>query len=259
MPGLREVQVRFADHLFGRRDELLSGLINANGLSPERRLQLYHNNVFISLMETLQALYPVVEKLVGEDYFRQAAHRYVEQYPSRNGNILNYGEEFPDFLETAPGLEALRYVPEIAQLEWNVHRVFHAADATSLNPSALTEIPPEEYVQLVFEPHPASCLAASRYPLFDIWQLATGQSELEQIDLDSGPDWLLILRRDLETELFRLSEGEYRLLSGMAEGKPLGTCYEYAAAQSQDFNLQDALARLFQLGTLTGFSLAAEQ
>ena len=256
MPALREVQFRFAGHLFGQPDDRLPELIDSHGLAAERRLQVSRNNVFIGLMEALQALYPVVEKLVGETFFRQAARRYVAEHPSRSGNILDYGDRFPEFLSAAPGLEALPYLPEIAALEWNVHRAFHAADAGSLEPAALAAVPPERFDALCLALHPTSHLAASRHPLFDIWQLATGQGSLEKVDLDRGPDRLLVLRRGLRPELHRLSEGEYLLLSGLAAGRTLGESYGEAAGCRGGLDLQEALARQFRLGTFTGFSLA---
>jgi hypothetical protein len=103
MTSLREIQLGFAAAI--RDPEATGGFapqVYAGGLAPSRRLQLYRNNHFATLIEALAAVYPVVLRLVGEPFFRQTARGYVASHPSRCGDIHGYGDNFGDFLDGLP-------------------------------------------------------------------------------------------------------------------------------------------------------------
>ena len=46
---------------------------------PSRRFGVYRNNVYASLIDVLAGRFPVVARLVGEEFFRAMARAYVEQ------------------------------------------------------------------------------------------------------------------------------------------------------------------------------------
>ena len=54
------------------------------GPSRERRLGVYRNNVKASLVAALVARFPVVQRLVGEEFFEAAAVVFVEHHPPRS-------------------------------------------------------------------------------------------------------------------------------------------------------------------------------
>src|SRR5687768_16032631 len=125
MRALREIQTALADAiLMGRAGE---------------RLQVYRNNVFISLRQALADVYPVVQRLVGEEFFNQLARRFVREHPSRSGNLHDFGREFAGFLATLPDLTELPYLPDVAALEWALHEVFHEAEARPFDFSTLSD------------------------------------------------------------------------------------------------------------------------
>src|SRR5512143_2794599 len=137
MARLRELQAEFARTVLdGARIEF-DRYILASGLSGERRLQVYRNNVLLNLTEALKAVYPVTERLVGDGFFRYAAGRYIPQHPSTSGNLHDFGGYFPGFLATFEPAAELAYLPEVARLEWAYHGVFHAADPLPLDLGAL--------------------------------------------------------------------------------------------------------------------------
>src|SRR5882672_283362 len=64
MPPLRELQGAFLEALLGGPTESAAVHILADGLTPEARLDIYRHHVFITLTAALQAIYPVVCRLV---------------------------------------------------------------------------------------------------------------------------------------------------------------------------------------------------
>lgn len=92
--------------------------IVTTGLSRGRHLAIYRNNVFSNFREVLRAVYPVVERLVGESFFNYAADRFIRLYPSTSGGLHRFGGDFAEFLASFPPAADLVYLPDTARLEW---------------------------------------------------------------------------------------------------------------------------------------------
>ncbi len=254
MPSLHDLQLGFAEAVFDATASHFTQYIRANGLTGARRLQVYRNNVFASLTSALQAVYPVVERLVGEGFFRHAADRYIRRYPSTSGNLHDFGCAFAEFLAGFKAAAALAYLPDVARLEWAHHLVFHAAEHPSLDLSALSAIRPDHHTAR-FHLHPASRLLASDYPVLRIWEVnQDGYTGDQCVDLAEGGVKLLVLRRGLAIELQTLGEGEYAFLNALAAPQDLGSACEAALGAEANFDPGACLQRHVARCTLVGFS-----
>lgn len=253
---LRELQLHVARHLGGTDDMTLNAQICANGLSSTRRLQIYRNNTFVGLTEALRAVYPVIERLVGKEFFHYAADRYIRQFPPTSGNLHEFGEHFAAFLEVFPAAVQLSYLPDMARLEWAYHTVFHAADHSFMDIAALQTVPSKFYGRLRFRLHPAARLLASDYPVLRIWQVNqpnyTGDPT---VTLTEGGVQMLVIRRCLEIELVALEAGEYTLLTVLFEEFNFAAACQQALAAQPDFNLSECFRRHVSRGTLVDFVL----
>ena len=78
------------------------GLTTWNGSDPAKRFGIYRNNVVVGLVDALADTYPVVQALVGEDFFRAMAGVFVRQVPPRTPVLAWYGEGFAGFVEQFP-------------------------------------------------------------------------------------------------------------------------------------------------------------
>jgi hypothetical protein len=254
MGRLHSLQHDFIQAIFGEPPAGLPEAIRAGNLSAERRLAIYRNNVFANLREVLRAVYPVVERLVGEDFFAHAAHEFIRDYPSVSGDIEDYGEKFAAFLGCFPGVEMLLYLPDTARLEWAYHLVFHAADHSALPVQRLAGVPPERYGQLRFQLHPASALLASDYPVHRIWE--TNQPDYrgdETVDVSLGGAKLLLLRPCFEVEMRPLGAGEFAMLTGFAADHTVAEAYVAALEAEPAFDLNAFLAQHVTGGTVVDF------
>ena len=63
---------------------------------------VYRNTVIKGCIDALQGNYPTVARLVGDEWFRAAALRFVREHPPRAPMLVEYGEGFSAFLETFP-------------------------------------------------------------------------------------------------------------------------------------------------------------
>jgi hypothetical protein len=254
---LREMQLAFCAEVFANANTELPDVIRANELGSARRVQVYRNNVHASLTEALRAVYPVIYRLLGDGFFRHAAHHYIYCYPSRSGNLHDFGRSFARFLSGFPGARGLYYLPDVARLEWAYHRVFHAAHAEPRNLSRLARVPVEQHGAIRFTLPSASRLLISPYPILRIWQVnQEGYNGDQQVDLREGGVKLLVIRRELNIEIETLADGEFALLQAFKHGCCLDEAFERALAVEPELDTAACLQRHVVNHTVVDFSLA---
>lgn len=257
MLGLRKLQLDFAAAVLDGAQKGFERHIHAAGLSGARRLQIYRNNTLLNLTASLKATYPVVCRLVGNQFFEYAATQYIAGYPSRSGDLEEFGDCFPVFLENFAAAAELVYLPNVARLEWAYHQIFHAARHSPLDLAALAQVPTEQQGDLHFQLHPAARLLESVFPILRIWQVNQEDYAGDAaVDLTMGGIKLLAFRREnLEIEFQPLDDGEFSLLSALAEDCTFAIACEQALAAQPDFDLPACLTRHIMQGVLVSFHL----
>lgn len=119
----------------------------------------------------LRAAYPVVERLVGAEFFAYSAQRFIATHPSRSANLEDYGADFAAFLRAFEPAAGLPYLADVATLESTIDAVARAPDDT------------------------AEQLLHSPYPILRIWQVnQPGWTGDDAVSLDSGADNLRVYR-----------------------------------------------------------------
>ena len=254
MSALHELQLAFAGAILEHRADDLVGRVRAGGLAAAERVQVYRNNSFASLTQALAGVYPVVARLVGERFFAQLARAYIRTHPSRSGNLHDFGGALALFAGGLPETRELPYLADVATLEWAYHESFHAADAPPLDLARLAGVPESEHERLRFRLHPATRLVASRYPIYAIWEANQDDADCEStIDLDAGPDYLMVARRGLETFVARVAPGDFALAAEISAGATLAQACDAALAADPAIDLGAAFGRLVASGTVAGF------
>src|ERR1700704_1590626 len=108
--------MHFVDALFGGDAAGVAAQIEANGLEPAERLDIYRNNLHEGFTKALAIGFPVIERLVGVDYFRQLALDFLRAHPSRAGNLHHIGAPFPRFLRERFADTEYTYFADVAAL-----------------------------------------------------------------------------------------------------------------------------------------------
>lgn len=231
--SLQSLQLEFAE-------AINSGELHMESILPVQNMQIYQNNILINLLQTLHQTYPLVEKLVGKDFFHVAAKEYIRRYPSRSGNLYEYGEYFSDFLSEYGPVKELIYLAEVAQFEWLCHTLNIAGEHPGLDINILNRVAPEHYDQIYFVLHPACCIKKFYYPILRVVELC--KSEIDE-DLELGEEGihLLIQRSDGELSFAALSPVDFAFLSSLAEGKSLAAALEEAHILDENFVLEKKL------------------
>jgi hypothetical protein len=256
MNSLRELQLGFLQALFSRAGSDFVTQLVAGEVNGEQRLDIYRNNTFTNLRNALHSAYPVVGRLVGEDFFNYAATEYIYHRPSTCGDLHSYGDRFAEFLQTFPPAAGLPYLADVARLEWACHTAFFAADHLPLDLQRLAEVPVEQYSALAFQLHPACRLLESAYPIDAIWHVNQEDYRGKQeVVLDQGGVKVLVRRPRHHAEVVALTESEWCFLEALASGDSLGTASARALHIAADFDLAGALQRFVDEVTLVDFTL----
>ena len=121
---LAKLQNEFWAALTGSSDAVLTSICSEGELKPSARVEIYCTNVRSLHVSVLMSVYPVCEKILGSDYFKQIARKYLKQNPSSSVDLNEYGDQFPIFLkqliEQRSELADFQYLADLAQLEWMI-------------------------------------------------------------------------------------------------------------------------------------------
>ena len=237
----------YADIRAGSLSPALLDCFGGGADDVAHRLAIYRRSIMGNLSHALFASYPVVAKIVGDDFFRAAARDYIQQHPSQSGDLNEYGGDFAPFLAGwAPAAE-LPYLPDVARLEWLVQEAHNAAD-THTDLSALAQCDPADYPQLRCEAHAALRRLDSAWPLDAIWQVnAAGYAGDMRVDF-SRASRLAIVRRGALVEIDALQAAQASFIDALLGGDTLGAALALALGQDPGFDLTACLTYCIRQG-----------
>jgi len=244
MTQLAAIQASFASALRDPGAIPPASLAHLHARVPSRRFNVYRNNVYAGLIGVIEARYPAVQRLVGEEFFKATARLFVDRVPPHSPVLLEYGLGFPEFLATFDPVSDVPYLADVARLEWRLHAARHAADCMSLRASELARFNDDDVTDLVLTLAPAVSLLVSTFPVFSIWRANMSGSAPSGAQSFSGSEAVLVTRPGLIAEAVRIPQSSAIFIAALLEGKPLGAATEAAAASAPEFPLQRTIALL---------------
>lgn len=234
------------------------GLVAWNGSDPAARLAVYRNNVVSSLIDALADTCPVVQAMVGVEFFRAMASVFVRQQPPRSRLLVRYGEDFPEFIA---GFAPARVVPglaDLARLEVARVHAYHAADTEPVSAQLVAQAlaSGDRVSELRLQLHPSVSLVESAHAVVSIWAAHQGDGALEDIDVDRAES-ALVLRATLDVLVLPLGPGGGAFVTALQQGQALGEAASQATESADDFDLSLMLALLLGHGALSSIHLPA--
>lgn len=225
------------------------------GIKPASHLLIYQQKIHATLTHALSKTYPLVEALIGRDFFQLTAKEYIKRYPSRNHQLNDYGSYFSDFLAEYEPLHDLIYLVEVAQFEWICHTLQKAPKHPGITAAALTNVFPNQYPQLYFTLHPASHLQRFYYPILDIADFCRAPNDRPIFDVDAGGVNLFIFRSEETLKTVALSHAEFTFLDMLAEGKSTAESANTALMIDTHFNVKKTLEHWISEKGLVSFEV----
>ncbi|EUB88024.1 HvfC/BufC N-terminal domain-containing protein [Pseudomonas sp. GM30] len=242
------IQADFSAALLDTRLPCPAGLCSTNGADPASRFSVYRNNVQGSLINALADSYPVVQQLVGEEFFRAMAGIFIQQQPPHSPLMSRYGDGLADFIDAFEPAAEVPYLADVARLERLRTRAYHAADAATVSAQQISAAlaDPQTLAELNITLHPSLHLLDSACAVVSIWAAHQQDATLAGIDIHQGQH-ALVLRNGLEVEVFALDHGASVFIRHLLHHRPL----LQAAQNSPPFDLPQTLALLIGHNAIT--------
>lgn len=203
-----------------------------------RGLKAYQGNGHALAQRSLQAAYPVLAQLLGEESFEALACALWHADPPRRGDLALWGEALPAFVAASAQLADEPYLADVARVEWALHRAASAADAEPelATLALLTTHPP---AQLALRLSPGTTVVASAYPVASI---VTAHLEASPTLEEAGQrlraglgETALVWRQGFKPRLRAALPGEAVFVAALLSGASLAVALDQAGPL--DFSL----------------------
>lgn len=225
-PSLEELQRWMASRIRPKANLPVSiddDILNAQrGTAGVERLAVYAGGYIARAREALIEAYEAVQYVVGEGAFSSLALAYAERYPSHDYNLSAFGLHLPELLAQSPLSQRLPFLPDLARLEWAVRQAFHAFDQPPLDPQQLFALSLDEWERTRLAFQASVGVAASAWPIRDIWDARTQPRGSLDIALVDRPQHVLIYRDAGGVKCELIDAQQQFLLEALLAGRTLG-------------------------------------
>jgi len=245
---LSRFQDDFAQSLLAAPDAMLLG-----ALALQPGFSVYRNTVMKGCIDALQANFPAVLKLVGEEWFRAVAALHVRAQPPSDARMLQYGRNFPEFLRNFPPAAELPYLVGVAQLDRFWTQAHAARHVDALTPAELAGLSLAQWGDLVLAPHPAAHWAwFGEQPIYTLWRRNRQEQPLDgEEDLVWCGEGALVTRPAGQVQWTALDAAGCAFLDACRSGQPVAQAAADALACDAQVELSQLMASLLAAGAFT--------
>jgi hypothetical protein len=258
--NLREFQDRFAHALLGAEPGAGGFALMREPVAAQPAFAVYRNTVMKGCIDALQANYPAVARLVGDDWFRAAAAIFARANLPRDARLLDYGAGFPAFLEAFEPARELPYLPGVAHLDrlWTEAHV--ARDEDPVPAAAVARLHPQVLARTVLQPHASARWASfDVHPILTIWRRNRDPDRYAEADIDWRGEGALLVRPCGAVESVAIDTAGVAFLDECAAGATLAHAADAALTANPDADLAALMARLLEAGAFGRMDLLDEE
>ena len=204
------------------------------------RIEIYGEAYKARLLEALKTNFPALHRVLGDEAFRELAHRFIDESPSEYRSIRWFGRELGAF---ASGDETLLPHPallDLLKMDWALGIAFDAADAVPITESDLQHVAPQDWAALGFAFHPSLTLLKLDWAVEPIWRAVIKDDKDDKDNNAETPEptadshYLLVWRQELEAKWRIVDEHEALALNMLGAGRNFGELCEYLATDGDE-------------------------
>jgi hypothetical protein len=222
-----------------------AGIINPDGAPATKRFNVYRNNVAVSLSDALETAFPVVRKLVGDEFFRAMAGVYLRKHPPKSPLMMFYGDAMPQFLTRFAPAKSITYLPDIARVELGLRHAYHAADASPIAADALGALAPDALMGTRLQIAPATHAITSDHPIHTIYRAMTQENAPKPV---MRAESVIVTRAGFDPEIHGVNAAAAGCVNALIAGKSLG---QAIATADDTLDIGATLGLLLAQGAIT--------
>jgi hypothetical protein len=229
MKTLRELQDSFQRGILAGDDAILG---EVNDSSKEQRKVLFgvYRHAYVArLADILYEDYEQLHAYLGDETFAKLLKAYIAAHPSDQRSARWFGRHLPAFVRDSESFAKHPEAAELAELEKALADAFDGPDADPLGIDALVAIPPDDWPNLVFEPHPTAARFTFKTNAADIWTALKSEEAPPRPQHLPDPQAILVWRRDLMAHFRPLAAEEAMMWNEAAKGVRFGVLCEMVA------------------------------
>ncbi|MEC5386034.1 DNA-binding domain-containing protein [Uliginosibacterium sp. H3] len=216
-------------------------LLTGDAARNAELLAVYRGNAVANAGKALALSYPVIARIVGDEFFEALCRAYWAFAPSHSGDLNEYGGSFDEFLAGFPHVAELPYLPDVARVEWCVRRALRAEDHLAIDAGQLAGLTPEQLARLRFGVQPALVTLSSAWACARIWQQHQPDFPGE-IDVEpENAECMAVHRQGLRADVAILGVGECAFWQAALDGAPLEDMLAAGFACDAAFDVQAVL------------------
>ena len=193
------LQDQFQNYVLNGDGAIMPAVVDGPRLDAKGRLDVYANGYRLRLIEILDADYPALHALAGDDLFAQLATACIAAHPSVFPNARWFGVHLPCFLAGDAAFFSQRMLAEMATFEWAIGLAFDSADDPVLDIAELTSLPAEAWSTLGFRLHSSLQRMELAWNVPAFWQAVTREESPPALAQSLVAVPWIVWRRELTT------------------------------------------------------------
>lgn len=205
---LKDFQDRFQRSILEGDDEILGHIPDGPKETKQNLLGVYRDAYVLRLIEVVGSDHERLRNYLGEDAFNDMARAYIASQPSHHPNARWFTRGLPEFLKANEPYSCHPIIGELASLEKALNDAFDGVDAPVLGMSDLAAIPPQEWGQLTFAPHPTATLIDAHTNVTAIWSALKDGSEPPPVTTSDETTRIVTWRHELMPMLRKMTAEE---------------------------------------------------
>jgi len=226
-------------------------------LDPTERVGIYHDMYELRMGESLETDYPGLHHYLGPKRWKRLVSGYLQAHPSTSYTLNVFGLHLAEYVHTAPRVSHAGFCRDLARLEWAITEAFDAAETPILTETDLTAVPPGAWEAARLVPTAAFRLLALDYNASSYLD-SMKDDEHDHPPPRRRPSWVAVCRRDYAVYRLELTRPAFRLLEGLAAGRPVGDAVEHCLRRSRPHPTGDQIFAWFREWAQSGVFQAVE-
>ncbi len=207
---LAALQTAFQDAILDEAGEIIAAIMPSRQLDSAARFAIYADAYRSRLAEFLANDYPVLHLALDDQDFGMLAAAYIDSTPSAHRNARWYAHALPDFMRAHTPWCDSKIFADLALFERALSDAFDAADAPSLDATALGSIAPDEQPRLCFAFTPSVALLTLQQGTAAYYEAAI-ENQAASLPETAGEETLLIWRGAVQQPFYRIVEEDEAL------------------------------------------------